>query len=678
MTKLIIAEKPKAAGRIAYALAEEEPQKKSKGKAVWYELELGNEKGYVVPAVGHLFNLEQKSEGWTYPTFDMEWKPAFEVKDNLNWMKQYYDNLKKLSKKADSFINACDYDQEGAVIGYNILKHIIGTENAGRMKFSTLTPSDLREAYNDLDEELDMGMVNSGLARHVLDWLWGINLSRALTISIKKGGSNFKVLSTGRVQGPALKILADREREIQDFEPEDYWLLKAMLKHGDKKIEAWHSEGRLWNEDKAEEIKQNCEKGNGKVDKVKKNKYKHKPPHPFDLSTLQTEAYSAFNFKPSKTLDVAQSLYESGYISYPRTSSQKLPPKIGYKKILKKLKNQNKYENLAQKVLKKDKIYPKQGKKKDPAHPAIYPTGSKPKKLNKDEKKLYDLIVKRYFAVFGDPALRMSLKIHFNLSNQIFTAKGKKTLKENWFKLYQPYVKVKNKEIPELKKGTDVIVGQVEIIQKETKPPNRYTQASLVKKLQKKNLGTKATRSQIIDTLYQRGYVDGSSMKVTDLGLAVVETLEQYSEEVLSAELTREFEEKMEEIRESKNDKEKVIEEAKETLKDILEEIEKHEEDIGSNLGEAVKLTRKKKRELGECPDCGGTLKVIKTKKSQFVGCSGYPDCDNSFPLPQNAKIVNTKKSCKECDLPVIKVIRKGKRPFTMCIDPDCKTKEDW
>lgn len=678
MTQLIIAEKPNAAGRIAYALADDNVSKKNKGKAVWYETTVGDEKTYVVPAVGHLFTLEQEGKGWDYPVFETEWKPTHEVRDKSNWMKNYHSNLKRLANKADKFVNACDYDQEGAVIGFNILKFIVGTEDAARMKFSTLTTSDLQEAYEDMSEELDRGMVESGLARHVLDWLWGINLSRALTLSVKNNTNTFHVLSTGRVQGPALKILAEREREIQKFEPEDYWVLEALLKSDKEKVRANHEKDKFWKEEEAKESKETAERDGATVEEVKKNKYNHKPPVPFDLSTLQREAYSAFKFNPSKTLDVAQSLYESGLISYPRSSSQKLPPKIGYQKILEKLKNQSKYKELAGKVLSKKKITPKQGKKDDKAHPAIHPTGSKPKKISKDEKKLYDLIVKRYFAVFGEPAVRESVKLTFDLSGEKFLAKGKRTLEKNWFTLYEPYVKKKEQVIPDLEEGEKMDVSEVKKLDKQTKPPKRYTQASLVSELEKRNLGTKSTRSQIIDKLYDRGYVDGSSIKVMDIGLAVVDALEKYSPKVLSEEMTKNIEEDMEKIRDGDNTREEVVENAKETLKEILDGIKENEEKIGQGLKDAVIETIRKKRELGECPECGGTLKVIKTGKSQFVGCSNYPDCENSFPLPQRAKIVPTDKECDDCGLPTFKVIRRGKRPFTMCPDPDCESKDDW
>ncbi len=678
MTQLIIAEKPNAAGRIAYALADGDVTKKNRGKAVWYETTIGDEKTYVVPAVGHIYTLEQEGKGWDYPVFDMVWKPTYEVRKKSKWMKNYHTNLKKLSDKADKFVNACDYDQEGSVIGYNILKFVVGTENAARMKFSTLTTSDLQEAYKNLSEELDHGMVQSGLARHILDWLWGINLSRALTLSVKNNTNTFKVLSTGRVQGPALKILVDREREIDEFEPEDYWILEAYLESEKGELKTRHEDGKFWKEEEADESKKNASKDGANVKKVSKNKFKHKPPYPFDLSTLQREAYSAFRFSPSKTLDVAQSLYESGLISYPRTSSQKLPPKIGYKNILKKIKNQNKYSELAQKLLDRGKLKPKQGKKEDKAHPAIYPTGSKPDSLSEDDKKLYDLIVKRYLAVFGKAAVRESVKLTFDLSGEMFLGKGKRTLEPNWFEFYDPYVKKKEQKVPDLEEGDELDVSKVSKLDKQTQPPKRYTQASLVSEMEKRNLGTKATRSQIIDKLYSRGYVDGSSIKVTDIGMGVVEALEKYSPKVLSENMTRSFEDDMEKIRDGDKSKDDVVEEAKKALGEILDSIEKNEEEIGQGLKEAVMETNRKKRELGECPECGGTLKVIKTGRSQFVGCSGYPDCENSYPLPQKAKIVPTKEKCDDCDLPTFKVIRRGKRPFEMCPDPDCKSKDDW
>ncbi|MDY6777947.1 MAG: DNA topoisomerase I, partial [Candidatus Nanohaloarchaea archaeon] len=542
-----------------------------------------------------------------------------------------------------------------------------------RMKFSTLTTSDLREAFQDLNE-FDREQTEAGLTRHILDWYYGINLSRALMIAVKSQ-DRYKSLSTGRVQGPALKILADREREIQEFEPEDYWELYLLFQG----VEAQHVNGRFWDEDTADSIIDAVKGEDATVSDIDRNRYKHHPPSPFNLTDLQNEAYSQFNISPKKTQQLAQNLYEASLISYPRTSSQKLPKKIGYGSILGKLAKQDAYSERAQQVLDMDSIYPNQGKKKDEAHPAIHPTGVQPDDLSGQEKKVYDLIVKRFLATFGEPAQRESLTITLEIDGEQFEAKGKRTLERNWYELYDPYIKTKEFELPDLSKGETISIDEVEKRDKETQPPKRYTQSSLVSELEEKGLGTKATRANIVESLYDRKYIKERSIKVTDIGMAVVEALEDGCPEILSPDLTREFEQQMEAIRDGTTSREEVLQHARETLEDILEAFKEQEEDIGKVLIDAIDRTREKERQLGPCDVCDdGTLRIIKTNNGRFVGCSNYPDCENSYPLPRNGKIKGLKNACDECGKPRIKVIRKGKKPYYMCIDPDCPTKDDW
>ena len=247
MTTLIISEKPNAAERIATALSNGNVKKEKNGKAVWFEINRNGEKILVVPAVGHLFTLKQKGDdGWIYPVFETEWAPSFEVNKSSAFSKIYFNNFKRLSKLANKFVVATDYDYEGSVIGYNILRFICGTEDAKRMKFSTLTPDELRESYENV-MDLDFPQINVGIARHKLDWLYGINISRALTLAIKKHKNYFKVLSTGRVQGPTLKIISKKEEEIEKFVPEKYWEMEAHLKLDESEIIAQHEEGRFKN-----------------------------------------------------------------------------------------------------------------------------------------------------------------------------------------------------------------------------------------------------------------------------------------------------------------------------------------------------------------------------------------------------------------------------------------------
>lgn len=681
MTILIISEKPKAAERIATALSDGPVEKDSSGKAVWFEISVKGEEVLVVPAVGHLFSLKQKGDKkWTYPIFETEWVPTFEVNKSSLFSKAYFYNFKKLSGGVDSFIVATDYDSEGSVIGYNILRFICGTEKAKRMKFSTLTEMELRESYENASEELDYPQIEAGITRHKLDWLYGINTSRALTLAIKKATNYFKVLSTGRVQGPALSILVIREREIKKFISKAYWELEANLKtdKGEELI-AKHKEGKFWEKAKVEDVKKKCEGKDAIVSKINKRKYKQNPPTPFDLTTLQTEVHSAFGFNPKQTLDIAQSLYDSSLISYPRTSSQKLPARLGLKDVVKKISRQREYKELSEKVL-KGKMRPNEGKKDDPAHPAIFPTGEKPQKLNPYEKKIYDMIVRRFLAVFGEPAIRETIDIIFDINGEEFIAKGKRTIEKNWIEFYEKYVKYEEQILPELNREDVLDVLKLVLLEKETKPPNRYNEASLLKELERLNLGTKATRASIIKTLFDRGYAKDKKIEVTELGFAVVNTLEKYCPEMLSTELTTKFEKEMQEVLEGKCKKEKVIEDAKKTLSKILKEFKDNEEKIGTELQVALTNTRRDSYILGECSKCGKNLRIIVSRatRKRFVGCEGYSDgCRNSFPLPQAGKIEASGK-CKECGLPMIKVIRKGLRPYTMCIDPKCPSKANW
>ncbi len=672
-TTLLVAEKPKVASKIAQAIGGYSVEKNHGVKN--YRIETDKGDVVVAPAVGHIFNLQQKSEGWNYPVFDVEWVPAYKDDDSADYMKKYVRNLKKVGEEADHFINGCDFDIEGSTIGFNAIRLACnGSEdNIERMKFSTLTKSELRKAFDDL-QDFDRGQTEAGLTRHIMDWYYGINLSRALMLAVKNQ-DRYQSLSTGRVQGPALRIAAKKEKKIQEFEPEPYWEL-YLHTNG---LEAQHVEGKFWEEGEVDTTLSNCRDKNANVSSIDRNKYKHYPPNPFNLTDLQKEAYSKLGISPKRTQQLAHNLYENSLISYPRTSSQRLPTSIGYKGILKKLKNQDKYEEKAEKVLGKDSINPNNGKKKDKAHPAIHPTGLNPgKKLSKQERKLYDIIVKRFFATFGKAAVRQSLKIELKIEEEKFSAKGKRTLKRNWYDLYDPYMNPKNVELPELDLNETIEVDKLEKTEKETQPPKRYTQSSLVSELEKKGLGTKATRASIIDSLYNRKYIKNKPIEVTDLGMAVVEALESHCSDILSEELTRKFENEMEQIRNGDTSREEVLKNVKGALKDMLEKFKEHEDEIGKTLIDAVDRTREKERELGPCEECSGTLKIIKTNNSRFAGCTNYPDCENSYPLPRNGYIKGLKNECNECGKPRIKVSRKGKKPYYMCIDPECPTKDDW
>jgi len=231
MNTLIIAEKPSVANRIANALGNGKEQRKAgRDKISYYEIDTGSGTIYIAAAVGHLFTIRQSDKERGYPVLNVEWAPSYEVGKKSEHTKDYLDTLTDLAKKCDRFINACDFDIEGTVIGTNIIKAVDKKQfkaNAMRMKFSTTTSEDIRNSYAHL-MPLDLSNFNAGEARHMIDWLWGINLSRALTSAVY-GQSMREMLSIGRVQGPALAIVAEREKEIAKFKPEPFWRIIAQI-----------------------------------------------------------------------------------------------------------------------------------------------------------------------------------------------------------------------------------------------------------------------------------------------------------------------------------------------------------------------------------------------------------------------------------------------------------------
>jgi len=684
---VIISEKPDASKRIAEALAEGKPERMEKNEAFWYEIDRSGKHIIIVPAVGHLFVLDtiKNRGGWTYPIFDVQWVPTF-TKKGSEFSKKYYENVAEQVQRGNNFIVATDFDTEGSVIGYNILTMLAKKKDAKRMKFSTLTKDELIESFANAMPHVDIGNVEAGLTRHYLDFFWGINLTRALTLAMKNAAQKgFAILSTGRVQGPTLSILLDRELEIRKFKPTPFWELELHAKVDGTEIVVAHEEGKFWKKEEADKILAACKGKDAVVKELKKREYKQSPPVPFNTTDLQAESYSQFKYSPTQTMSIAESLYQSGIISYPRSSSQKLPPSINYKKIITALEKLKPYSKFADKLLQKEskELKPKEGKREDPAHPAVYPTFETAdlSKLTAQQKKLYDLIVRRFLAVFGDDATRESLTASLEISENIFKAVGKRTIEEGWTEILKPYLAFEEQTLPPLEVGQKIKVAKIEQLAKETQPPGRFSQGSILKEMEERNLGTRATRAEILQTLYTRKYIIGKSIQVTKLGEAVTKALKEYAPRILSEELTKKFEAEMDEVLNGKKKREEVVEEAKETLIDILADFKQKEKNIGKKLLEALVEARKDERRLGTCPMCKvGELRIIRSRKTMkfFVGCSSYPKCHNLYPLPQGAYITPLGKTCEKCGTPMIQVQRKGKRPFRMCLDPKCETKKDW
>ena len=682
---LIITEKPEAARRIAEALDLKGKPKKYEDNGVPYYVVERDKKIVVVPALGHLFTVTHERGGRNYyPVFNFVWAPRYMAERGAQQTKTWIETISKLAEDADEFISACDYDIEGSVIGYCILKYACKNKEqvAKRMKFSTLTKTELEQAYRSLLSTLNFALIEAGRARHEVDWLYGVNLTRALTLAASRWSGKYATLSTGRVQGPTLKFLVTREKAIRSFVPVPYWTIKAEVEIKGQIFEAEYEVDVIKKKAEADKIVEVCQGKTGKIEKIETKKFRQMPPIPFDIGGLQTEAYSLFGYTPRRTLDIAERLYLSALISYPRTSSQKLPQVIGYEKVLKGLSKNPAYSKLAAELLGKEKLIPREGKKEDPAHPAIYPTGNMPdRELSEPERKIWDLVVRRFMAVFGEPAIKQSMKVSLNVNGHYFFIRGRRVLKEGWTKFYAPYIRSEEILLPPIEEGDEVEILRVIREDKFTKPPPRYNPSSLLKKMEEEGIGTKATRADIIQTLYNRKYIREERMIVTDLGFDIIEVLSKYCPQVISVQLTRELEEKMERIQSNGEKREKVLTEAVRILKPILEEIKSKEEIIGQALNEAVKKARIEERIIGKCPVCGtGQLMILYSRrtKKRFIGCTNYfkGKCETSFPLPQRGTLKPTGKECKECGWPTIQVRIRGKRPWNLCFNPQCPSKQ--
>jgi len=682
---LIITEKPSAAKQIAAALDEQEKPIEIISKGVPYYTAYRKGHITVVPALGHLYAIKNKQKGKVdYPVFEYNWAPLYQTKRGATKSHNWLKTISELSKNAGAFVDGCDYDVEGSIIGFTILKYACNNkqEVAKRMKYSTLTKEEIKNAYSMLLPKLDFKLIEAGLTRHEIDWLYGINLSRALTQAYKMSSGKYITLSTGRVQGPTLKFLEQREKDIQCFVPVPRWKLTGKINIDGRKYEVEYEKiFEVFIE--AKTIREECKTKNGKIDAIIIKESVHEPPTPFDLSAIQSEAYRLFKYTPMRTANILQRLYLDALISYPRTSSQKLPETIGYKNILRKIGKAAVYSEEANELLKKKVLKPNEGKKNDTAHPAIYPTGNLPQKqLDTEKNNLFDLIAKRFFATFGDPAIRQNITVEVGLNGKKFFFNVSQTTVEGWFRFYRPYVQLKDDDdLLNLTEGQAVDVEKIGLSRHFTRPPPRYNPRSLLLKMENEGIGTKSTRASIIQILNDRKYLKGSNyLEINDLGFEIVGILEKYCPIIVSSEMTKNIEEKMDAIQEGKNTKQDVLNDAIDILKTVTCELKANEAEIGAQLSKIVENTNRKEKVIVPCNKCqDGKLVILRSKKTgkRFVGCTNFFEgkCNMSYPLPQKGDIKPLQSLCKNCGAPTILVYFKGRKPQKLCLNVQCSQK---
>jgi DNA topoisomerase-1 len=666
--KLVISEKNIAARRIAYILSGGKVKNVHVGNIPVYAFTKDNEDWAVIGLKGHIVSVDYPAGFNQWNKIDPSDLIMVEPVKNVS-EKGIASALKTLLTNSPTIIVATDFDREGELIGVevvNLLKsYSPSITQIKRARFSAITPYEISTAFENLTD-VDYNLSNAGEARQVIDLVWGAVLTRFISLTSRRLGRDF--LSIGRVQSPTLKLLVDREKEIKTFKPKPYWKIIARLKK-DKPFDATHQTDIFWAENQAQEVYQrikDCKQAG--VTTVKKTVENESAPAPFNTTSF-LQAASYLGYPATKAMSLAEELYMQGLTSYPRTDNTVYPPSLNISGILQKLAASQFAKEVAE-VQKNGRSHPTRGKMQTTDHPPIHPVDAPTKKIGTDQAKIYELICRRFLATLAKDAVSETTDASFNIAGEPFLASGYHLIEAHWKSIY-PYFKDKKKQLPNLQEGETLEIVKIAMNAEETKPPQRYTQGALIAKMEQLCLGTKSTRHEIIGKLYGRKYVTGQTPIPTSTAVAVVDALT--NTDVVKPKMTAELEEDMNNIAEGKKTLEETVMESRGMLTKVMQELEPEKEKIKANITNAIK----EQNTVGPCPRCGKPLMVrISKKGKRFVGCTGYPECKNTYSLPQQGGLSMTTKLCDACRTPIISVKLKGRRAWALCLNPECPKKK--
>ncbi len=672
--RLIISEKANAAKKISQFLADGSVKDGKHRSVPHHSFTWNGEECMSVGLKGHVLNPEYPEEYSNWQKVEPSALIDAEIHKSVS-EKGVAEAIRSLSKKADRVVVATDFDREGELIGVEALSLVLEAkpelaEHVQRARFSALTGPEVGRAFDEL-VEVSHDLAAAGEARQDIDLIWGATLTRWVSRATKRYGSAF--LSVGRVQSPTLALISDRGRERRAFVPVPYWELHATLSDGSEDFDVRHVTERFDDEEAANSAYANLTDA-ASVTEVKQKEAQRKPPTPFS-TTVFLSAAANLGFSPSRASRIAEDLYTDGYISYPRTDNTVYPRSLDMREALGYLKKVEGPGVYAEKLLDQDKLQPTRGKKETTDHPPIYPTGYASKKqLRDDQWKIYQLVVRRFLATLSAPAKTLRTTLYFDSGGETLTTGGTVVTEEGWLGVY-PYSRRADEELPRLSEGQQVSVNSAEVIGKETQPPGRYGQGRLIQVMEDLGLGTKATRPNIIQNLYDRGYVHDDPLVPTETGMAVAKALEDFAAEIASHEMTSRLEQSMDKISEGETSKDAVVDESKEVLRKVYGELENAQEEFA----DIVRAGIREDSVLGPCKKCGKNLIVRKARKSgkRFAGCEGYPDCDQTYSLPPRGEIIPLGTLCEGCGSPEIKVVGSGRRPWITCIDMSCPKKQE-
>ncbi|MCL4397250.1 DNA topoisomerase I [Candidatus Parvarchaeota archaeon] len=669
--QLIIAEKSTAAETIAKNLAETKIKTEEFGPVkVWYT-KINGEETVVMPLKGHIKNVK-------YPETFKKWNEETLMKmidAKLVYTPAAEENIaviRKFAKKADKIIIATDYDTEGESIGFEAID--VAREENDKAKiyrsvFSSLTAKELAEAFKNLQKP-NKDLSDSADARREIDLILGAVLTRFISLAAERLGNSF--LSVGRVQTPTLALIVSRDAERRAFKPEKYWRFLATVQGKDFAFVSEYKDGRIFDEKTAEKLRKIKKEKQAVITKVENKRKKVSPPKPFNTTSFLRSA-AAIGFSVPNAMRIVQGLYMKGYVSYPRTDSEVYPPTLDLKEILNELGNSNAYSKTVTEILKKP-LNPSKGKEaKD--HPPIHPVKLPSEKLNPQEARIFDLISRRFLATLSEESEEEIISVKMDIKGNEFTARGSRILVPGWRSVYI-FSKYEENILPEIKEGENLKIKEINESEDFTTPPGNYSQGAILKIMEELNLGTKATRPEILKKLMERRYISASRTLIpSEVAFAVIENMQKVSDEITGPELTATIEKEMKKIEEGQKKKAEVVDESREMLKEVLKKLQSKRKEIKELMHKALL----QQYIFGTCPKSGGKLKLVISKKShkRFVGCSDYPKCHFGMPLPQSGYFFISPQTCPKCGIHMIEWhAKESKRTYIFCVNPACKVEK--
>lgn len=700
MSTLVIAEKQIAAARLAEILSGGKAKKTGKGKIPIYKFKVDAEEFRVVGLSGHVVKVDYPSELNRWNSVDpRQLIFADPIKKVPRDSKAIVTSLQDAADGVDKVIIATDYDREGELIGLEgleLLRKKAPDVQVKRARFSSLTAKEVKQAFKHT-VDLDLNLAHAGESRQHVDLVWGAVLTRIISAYASRRGRDF--LSVGRVQSPTLALIVDLEKKIKNFKPQDYWLINANLgvpppfdafhlgpARGGKTPSAAEEpsdeeepeEGEIPklparafpDQAEAERIYKKIEDAKeARVTSVERSTRTESAPAPFNTTSF-LQAASSMGVSAGRAMNLAEGLYMRGFISYPRTDNTVYPATEDLDALVENLRAAQVFAPDVEYLKTVRRPQPTRGKKEATDHPPIHPVEAARKQdVDEDSWRVYELVVRRFLATLAKDSTGENLRVGLDIKQEPFRATGYVVQFWGWKKLY-PYSGSADRPLPSLQEGQTVPVNKINLEGKQTQPPKRFGQGRLIAEMERLGLGTKSTRHDIIEKLIGRRYLKGpKQLEPTLTGFAVTDVLERYAEVVTQPAMTAQLEEEMELVEKGKRTLPEVVKDSRELLERAVTALETSKDQISKELTEVMR----QQADLGPCPRCSKSLLVRRSRfGKQFVGCSGYPDCTQTYPLPQAGMIQPTGVACDACKAPMVRLIRGGRAPWEFCCNMDC------